>query len=196
MRLALPVSQAALATHLPQPYHSDDLNLHAPPQLRLVARAAGASIAPPSHAGHLLIIDDDPAAREFLSVFLRRRGFRVWVAATAREAHAMIAHHLPDLVLLDLGLPQMSGGDLLRRLRAHHRTTLLPIIIISASKSPRDISLGLELGADDYITKPLELSVIEARINALLRREVRLRKAVVGSSSPEPLSSSMFFSQN
>lgn len=199
MRLATPMSQAALATYLPHPYHSDDLTPEpqaTAPRLRLLARAQGANIAPQLHAGHLLIVDDDPAAREFLSVYLRRRGFRVWVAANAREAQAMIAHHLPDLILLDLGLPQMSGGELLRRLRAHHRTTLLPIIIISASKSPRAISQGLELGADDYVTKPLELHVIEARINALLRREVRLRQALVGSSAPEPLSAGVFFSQN
>ena len=156
----------------------------APPQLHLVpTQRAGAAHG--SYRGHLLILDNDVEAREMLAVFLRRRSFRVWEAATASEAQAMLAHRMPDLLLLDIALPLSSGTELIRALRRHRATTLLPIIIVSAYRSARDIRNGLALGADDYITKPVELGLVEARINALLRREARMRLAFAGEEWAE-----------
>ena len=129
------------------------------------------------YRAHVLVVDADARARELHAVFLRRHGFRVWVAATAMDAHAMLAHQLPDLLLLDTHLPPLAGADLLPQLRRQRDTALLPIIIVSTFGTARDIRHGLAQGADDYITKPVELSVMEARISALLRRDARLRLA-------------------
>lgn len=158
----LPVSQSEAASET-------DL-VASPPRLWLVPPRRPTS-APCHYRGHLLIVDDEIAAREDLAAFLRQRGYRVWVAATAREARAMLAHRQPDMLLLDLALPQMSGDALIRSLRRHPATAFLPIMIISARRTPRDIRDGLALGANDYLTKPIELSQVEGRINALLRHE-------------------------
>jgi CheY-like chemotaxis protein len=148
-----------------------------PPALRLVPRSEAAAHRT-GHARHVLIVDSDAHVRDALATFLRQRGFRVWVAANGGEAQAMITYRLPDLLLLDAILPGMSGIDLIRLLRHRRRTHLLPIILISSLSAPREIRNGLEVGADDYITKPADLSVVEARIVALLRRDERLRKAL------------------
>jgi DNA-binding response OmpR family regulator len=133
------------------------------------------------HRAHVLVVDADPRTRELLSIFLRRRGFRVWVAGNAMEARAMLAHQLPDVLLLDPNLPPLAGADLLPTLRRQPDTALLPIIIISPLTSARDIRQGLVQGADDYMPKPLELTLVEARISALLRRDARLRLAYGGA---------------
>ncbi len=146
-------------------------------EFRLVPRAESAANRT-GHVKHVLIVDSDAQARDALATFLRRRGFRVWVAANGGEAQAMITYRLPDLLLLDLILPGMSGIDLIRLLRHKPRTRLLPIIVISSLNAPRDIRNGLEVGADDYVTKPADMSVIEARIGALLRRDERLRRSL------------------
>jgi DNA-binding response OmpR family regulator len=129
------------------------------------------------YRAHVLVADPDPTARELLSVFLRRRGFRVWVAGNAMEAQAMLAHQMPDVLLMDMPLPTLTGDGLLPHLRRQRDTAMLPIIIISSLGTAHDIRQGLSQGADDYITKPVELSVLEARICALLRREARMRLA-------------------
>ena len=87
----------------------------------------------------------------------------------------MLTYKLPDLLLLDTHLSGVSGSELVRQLRHRRHTTLLPIILTSVCNTPRDIRNGLAIGADDYIAKPLELSVVEARVNALLRRDARMR---------------------
>lgn len=148
------------------------------PQTRLMAGVI------PHTADHLLIVDDDPSVREFLSIYLRRRGYRVWVAATAMEALSMIGHQKPDLLLVDIAMPQMSGVDLVKALRSQIATSLLPIIIISAFGTARDMRNGLAVGADDYVAKPVELGLIEARIKALLRRDARMRVALGASIDP------------
>ncbi len=144
----------------------------APPSLRIIARSRA---QPPqrTYRGHLLLVDADAAARDFLGRFLQRRGYRVWGADNAAAARAMIAHRTPDLVLLDMGLPRHSSAHLLRALRQQRPTAALPIILISAATAAHDIRHGLALGADDYLTKPLELSLVEAHIEALLRRTAR-----------------------
>ena len=145
--------------------------------LRLIHQPQAPGVTRQRYRAHVLVLDDDLAARASIAVFLRRRGFRVWVAGSALEAQAMLAHQLPDVLLLEVNLPLLSGADMLRRLRRQRDTALLPVIIVSAQSTARDIRNGLALGADDYITKPTELSLMEARIMALLRRDARLRLA-------------------
>ncbi|MBA3823668.1 MAG: response regulator [Ktedonobacterales bacterium] len=145
--------------------------------LHLVHQPQVPGVTRQRYRAHVLLVDADPRARELLSIFLRRRGFRVWVAGNAMAAQAMLAHQLPDVLLLDTNLPPLAGGDLLPHLRRQRATALLPIIIVSPLGTARDIRHGLAQGADDYITKPVELSLVEARISALLRREARLRLA-------------------
>lgn len=161
----------------PPPYEADrEASVVLPrPALRLVPCATAPADRQPQHGKHLLVVDIDAADRAMLSAFLRRRGYRVWEAANAAETQAMLTYKLPDLLLLDTHLAGVSGGEMVRQLRRRRRTTLLPIILISALAAPRDIRNGLAVGADDYIVKPLELSVVEARVNALLRRDARVR---------------------
>jgi CheY-like chemotaxis protein len=129
----------------------------------------------PGYQWHLLLIDDDPSTRELCGTYLRLQGFRVWGVSNTTEARAALSHHLPDLVLLDLSLPDISGLEYIRYLRQQRMTTLLPIIIVSGAADSKDICQGLATGADDYITKPIDLNILKARINALLRRECRKR---------------------
>jgi DNA-binding response OmpR family regulator len=121
-------------------------------------------------AKHILLVDDDALLRRSLSFNLEQTGFTVSTAANAEDALAMAGRDRPDLVLLDIGLPGMDGLDALR----HFQDTLdVPVIFLTARRRELDEVLGLELGADDYITKPFELDVLIARIKAVLRRTVR-----------------------
>ena len=160
------------------------------PDLYVVPRGMSMSrqIAPES--GLLLIIDADATVRDMHSAFLRERGYRVWGAASADEAQSMIAYKLPEIVLLEISLPGMNGINLIRALRQRRRTTLLPIIIVSELATPRDIRNGLSAGADDYVGKPVDLGVLEARISALLRRDARLRQSLMApmAASVQPFS--------
>jgi DNA-binding response OmpR family regulator len=116
---------------------------------------------------HILIVDDDMLLRRSLSFNLERAGYRVSTAATAEDALAQVRLDPPDLVLLDIGLPGMDGLDALRNLR---QQIDVPVVFITARRRELDQVLGLELGADDYITKPFDIDVLLARIKAVLRR--------------------------
>ena len=120
----------------------------------------------------ILIVEDDTDIQELISVNLDRAGHGVRCAFDAELARSMINESLPDLVLLDWMLPGMSGIDLLRLLRADRKTQTLPVILITARGEERDKILGLEIGADDYITKPFSPRELLARINVVLRRRV------------------------
>ncbi|KNB53778.1 response regulator transcription factor [Streptomyces caatingaensis] len=115
----------------------------------------------------VLLIEDDRAVREGVSLTLRRRGHEVEAAATGEAGLAALGAFRPDLVLLDLMLPDVSGFEVCRRIRA---TQQLPIIMLTARGDDIDVVLGLEAGADDYIVKPARGEVLEARIRAVLRR--------------------------
>jgi DNA-binding response OmpR family regulator len=116
---------------------------------------------------HILLIDDDALLRRSLAFALERAGYRVTTAATAEDGLALVAAAQPDLVLLDIGLPGMDGLDALRQLR---RQADLPVIFVTARRRELEQVLGLELGADDYVTKPFDVEVLLARIKAVLRR--------------------------
>jgi two-component system KDP operon response regulator KdpE len=115
----------------------------------------------------LLVVEDEEPARRLLRAYLARRGYRVDEAASAREAMRAWEAHRPDLVLLDLGLPDLDGVEVIRRIR---RDAVTPIIVLSARGEERDKVAGLEAGADDYLSKPFSIGELEARIRAVLRR--------------------------
>jgi two-component system KDP operon response regulator KdpE len=115
----------------------------------------------------LLVVEDEEPTRRSLASYLARRGYRVDQAGSAVEALRAWDAHRPDLVLLDLGLPDLDGVDVIRRLR---REATTPIIVLSARGEERDKIAGLEAGADDYLSKPFSVGELEARIHAVLRR--------------------------
>jgi DNA-binding response OmpR family regulator len=121
----------------------------------------------------LLFVEDDDAIRLALSLALEDEGYEVRQAADGREGLAAFASSEPDLVLLDLRLPDMSGFDVCRAMRA---TSIVPIIIVTAQTDTYDLVAGLEAGADDYVTKPVVPKELAARIRAALRR-VQLHEA-------------------
>jgi DNA-binding response OmpR family regulator len=116
---------------------------------------------------HILIVDDDALLRRSLAFNLEQAGYRVSTAATAEDALAQVRLDPPGLVLLDIGLPGMDGLDALRNLR---QQVNVPVIFLTARRRELDQVLGLELGADDYVTKPFDIAVLLARIKAVLRR--------------------------
>jgi DNA-binding response OmpR family regulator len=115
----------------------------------------------------ILVVDDEPTLRETLAEALEADGFRVLTAADGREALEQFREHRPELIVLDLMLPELSGIEVCRIVR---RESGVPILMLTARTSEIDKVLGLELGADDYVTKPFSLRELSARIRALLRR--------------------------
>jgi len=118
----------------------------------------------------IVIVEDDEDISDTIKYNLEREGFRVRVAATGEDALNLIFDRPPNLVLLDLNLPQMSGFELCRRLRAEAITARVPVLMITARTAESDKVLGLNLGADDYITKPFSMRELIARVRAVLRR--------------------------
>jgi DNA-binding response OmpR family regulator len=118
-------------------------------------------------AKHILIVDDDALMRRSLAYNLEQAGYRAASAASAEDALAMAQRTRPDLVLLDIGLPGMDGLDAVRRFKDQYD---LPVIFLTARRRELDEVLGLELGADDYVTKPFDFDVLLAHIRAVLRR--------------------------
>ncbi|MEP7260556.1 MAG: response regulator transcription factor [Usitatibacter sp.] len=116
----------------------------------------------------ILIVEDDNMLAEATTRALKQAAHMVQRASTGVEADRMLAVNEYDLVLLDLGLPQMDGFEVLKRLRA--RRSKVPVMILTVKDAVEDRVTGLDLGADDYLTKPFELSELEARVRALIRR--------------------------
>ena len=117
----------------------------------------------------IMVVEDEESFSDALSFMLRKEGFAVSVATTGPDALAQFEREPSDLVLLDLMLPGMSGTDVCRSIRARSR---VPIIMVTAKDSEIDKVLGLELGADDYVTKPFSSRELVARIRAVLRRNI------------------------
>ncbi|MDG9688597.1 MULTISPECIES: response regulator transcription factor [unclassified Streptomyces] len=158
-----------------------------------------ASAAPPHSVGrpdrhHLLVVDDEPTVRELLRTALSYAGFDVDAAATGQEALDLAAARTPDLVLLDVMLPDMDGFEVIRRLRAQPRSPLpgqggdVPVLFVTARDDRQDRLNGLRLGGDDYVTKPFDLEELIARIHAVLRRTLGEQPAriTVGDLALEP----------
>ncbi len=121
-------------------------------------------------AKRVLIVEDEAAIREMVGFALRRAGFEVDEVGDAAQAQTRIFEQVPDLLLLDWMLPDLSGVDLARRLRREEATAELPIIMLTAKGEEDDKIRGLDAGADDYVTKPFSPRELIARIRAVLRR--------------------------
>lgn len=115
----------------------------------------------------ILVVDDEPSIVEVVTIYLERSGFSVATASDGQSALRAMATELPDLVILDLMLPEVDGLEITRRLRAEGNT---PIIMLTARKEEADRVLGLELGADDYVVKPFSPMELVSRVRAVLRR--------------------------
>jgi DNA-binding response OmpR family regulator len=127
-------------------------------------------------SNQILLVDDDALLRRSLAFNLEQAGYRVNTAANAEDALAIARRDVPDLVLLDIGLPGMDGLDALRYFREQ---VGVPVIFLTARRRNLDEVLGLELGADDYITKPFDLDVLLAHVKAVLRRTQAARPQTV-----------------
>lgn len=121
-------------------------------------------------AAKILLVDDEPAQLELLRYNMEKAGFETVLADNGRMALDMVAEQEPDLVVLDWMMPEASGIDVCRELRARAGTKLMPIIMVSARGEEGDLALGLDSGADDYVTKPFSPRELVARVKALLRR--------------------------
>lgn len=118
----------------------------------------------------ILLVEDEPAIQELISANLMRAGHHVLRAGDAETAQRIVREALPDLILLDWMLPGMSGVEFARRLRSEERTRAIPLIMLTARGEEQDKVMGLESGADDYVTKPFSPRELVARIKAVLRR--------------------------
>ena len=118
----------------------------------------------------ILIADDEPNQLELMDFNLTNAGFSIIKASNGIHALELIENHSPDLIILDWMMPKMSGIDVCRTLRSRSETKNIPIIILSARSEDSDKSLGLDTGADDYISKPFSPKELISRVKALLRR--------------------------
>ena len=125
-------------------------------------------------SGAILVVEDEPVTQKLIAANLERAGHRVMRAASVPEAVAAIRDVLPDLVLLDWVLPDVTGVNFARRLRTDQRTRDIPIIMLTGRSQEMDKVTGLEAGADDYITKPFSTRELLARVKAVIRRRAPL----------------------
>lgn len=119
---------------------------------------------------HILLVEDEAPIREMLQISLTKAGFELEEAADTRQAHTAIFNRIPQLILLDWMLPGMSGIEFAHQLRKDQQTREIPIILLTARGEENDKVRGLEVGADDYVTKPFSPRELIARIKAVLRR--------------------------
>ncbi len=126
----------------------------------------------------VLVVEDEVPIRRFLKAALEAQGFKLLEAATGAQAMAMAASHNPDIILLDLGLPDMDGLEIIKRLREWSHT---PIIVISARGKDTEKVAGLDAGADDYLAKPFSVEELSARMRVAIRH---LAQSRVGKDEP------------
>src|ERR1700704_3729893 len=123
---------------------------------------------------HIIIVDDEAPAREMVGDYLKMHGFTITLCDGGKSLRSAIEISVPDLVVLDLNMPEEDGLSIIRDLKSR---TNVPVIMLTATASPIDRVVGLELGADDYIAKPCELRELMARIRSVLRRSAPVRQA-------------------
>ncbi len=121
----------------------------------------------------ILVVDDEEDLLELVNYNLSREGYRVDCVATGESALSLARKHLPDLIILDLLLPSVDGLEVCRLLKGDAKTRAIPIIMLTAKSEESDMVTGLELGADDYMTKPFSPRVLLARVKAILRRKTQ-----------------------
>src|SRR5258707_3732814 len=132
----------------------------------------------------ILVVDDEIEIMRALQRSLTAHGFEVFTAASGEEALEAITHYRPDLMLLDLGLPGMSGLEVCKRVRAQSN---LPIIVLSVKDTERDKVMALDLGADDYVSKPFSMNEVLARIRVALRHAAQVESGTEPVFIAEPL---------
>jgi len=135
-----------------------------------------------THAARILLVDDEPSIQRSVAQLLRARGYDVDVAGTGTDALKHVTQYRPDLIVLDLGLPDISGVEVCQNIRVESDT--VPIVVLSAARAEADKVNALEMGADDYVTKPFGPDELLARIKVALRRvhlsQAPPRQQVVG----------------
>ncbi len=135
----------------------------------------------------ILIVEDEREIAQLIKHYLEKEGYQPSIAETGLEAQQLVASEHPDLVILDLMLPQVDGLEVCKTLRRKPETALLPIIMLTAKNDEADTIVGLELGADDYMTKPFSPKTLVARVKALFRRVNRVTDQKPASLSYGPL---------
>jgi two-component system, OmpR family, response regulator len=132
---------------------------------------------------HIIIVDDEAPAREMVGEYLKMHGFAVTLCDGGKTLRAAIETNVPDLVVLDLNMPEEDGLSIIRDLKSR---TNVPVIMLTATASPIDRVVGLELGADDYIAKPCELRELMARIRSVLRRSAPVKAVAAETAGAKP----------
>src|SRR5579872_4278261 len=130
---------------------------------------------------HIVIVDDEAPAREMVGDYLKMHGFAVTLCDGGKSLRGAIENNVPDLVVLDLNMPEEDGLSIIRDLKSR---TNIPVIMLTATASPIDRVVGLELGADDYVAKPCELRELMARIRSVLRRSAPAKTAAAPETVP------------
>ncbi len=133
-------------------------------------------------APHILIVEDQPDTAEMLTTYFKTQGYEVTAVAWGKDALAFTEKTVPDLVVLDIRLPDIDGYEVCRKLRSHRRTALVPIIFLTERRERADKLQGLALGAVDYITKPFDIQELRLRVRNVLRRSslAHMSHAVTG----------------
>jgi pilus assembly protein CpaE len=127
----------------------------------------------------ILFVDDEEQIRKLLSTWLTRQGYEVTLANDGWEALKALRANAPDLMITDVNMPNMNGLELTRRLRADHRTARIPVIMLSARKQADDVLTGYAEGADEYVPKPVEMAVLGAKVEVLIRRFAKTKGEAV-----------------
>jgi DNA-binding response OmpR family regulator len=133
----------------------------------------------------LMIVEDDPGTASLLETYFQSQGYRTECIRHGEEAEPMALETRPDIVLLDVRLPGIDGFEVVRRLRNHHRTTTIPILMLTDLRERSDRLKGLEVGVDDYITKPFDLQEIGLRVRNTIERASRKRTTNSVTGLPE-----------
>jgi DNA-binding response OmpR family regulator len=147
----------------------------------------------------ILVVDDNPTNRDILEARLTANGYEVLHAGDGEEALAAVKEHLPDLMLLDVMMPKLDGIEVCRRLKGDPELPFMPIVLVTAKSDSQDIVDGLDAGADEYLTKPIDQKTLVARVKALLRLKVlhdtKHAAAAAKPAAPEkPLGTDLFLS--
>jgi DNA-binding response OmpR family regulator len=141
----------------------------------------------------ILVVDDNETNRDILEARLTANGYEVLHAGDGEEALAMASRHRPDLILLDIMMPKLDGIEVCRRIKADADLAITPIILVTARSDSKDVVNGLDAGADEYLTKPIDQTALVARVKALLRRKA-LHAAKPARAGREPDATDLFLS--
>ncbi len=149
----------------------------------------------------ILVVDDNPTNRDILEMRLKANGYEVLHAGDGEEALAAAAEHLPDLILLDVMMPKLNGIEVCRRLKADPAMPFTPIVLVTARADSQDVIDGLDAGADEYLTKPVDQKALVARVKALLRlkvlhdtKQAAVTAAAKPAAPPKPAGTDLFLS--